>query len=95
MRLSLAFGRWDVDNFLSELDPRQFDEWQALNAIEGIGAHRDDLRARHLVASMLQSQGADVTAADLEFLPHERAERDAADECDDEDIDYLRPAFGG
>jgi hypothetical protein len=33
MSLALAFGRWDVDRFLSEMEGKQEIEWAAFNAL--------------------------------------------------------------
>ena len=37
-RLAIAFGRWDVDEFLSEIPAAVFAEWQAYDSLEPIDA---------------------------------------------------------
>lgn len=65
MRLALAFGRPDVDQFLSEMTARQFEEWLEFWRWEPFGM--EWMRSAQQCAVIAQAAGSKMTAQD--FLP--------------------------
>ncbi len=58
-----------MDQFLAELEPRQFDEWRALHAIEPWGEERADYRTA-LLATAIETLAREEPIWRLgDFLP--------------------------
>lgn len=64
----MAFGRADVDAFLAELGPRQFDEWRTFYALQPWGPERSDLRIGLLAAALQTMAGVDLGWKPEDFL---------------------------
>ena len=74
-RLALACGRWDVDDFIGEMDARQWAEWVAYDRLEPIGEKRADLRnamhLAHILRTLAAMAGGDPGAIqERNFLPY-------------------------
>jgi len=59
------FGRWDAEAFLDEIDPEQFDQWEAFAEIEPFGPWADDLRNGMAMAQRAARYSKDVKPADF------------------------------
>lgn len=82
MLLAKTFLRADVDRFLDELTPEQFDEWLALYQLDPWGEQRADLRIANLalaVESMLAHFGRDPRLRAQDLMPY----TDFPDEAED------------
>lgn len=65
--LARTFGWWNVDAFLAQLAPDQFDEWQAAYAVDPWGEDRSDVRIGQLACAVesLASNDPKWTPADF------------------------------
>lgn len=57
------FGRWDVEAFLDEIDPEQFDHWKAFAEIEPFGPWAED--QRNAMALVMMSKNSKAKPADF------------------------------
>lgn len=56
-RLALAFGRWDVDQFLSEMPGYVFRRWCEFGELEPFGGFNEELRFATLQSTMAALRG--------------------------------------
>jgi hypothetical protein len=90
--LARAFGRWDVDQFLREITPAQFDEWRQFYSLQPWGPERDDLRMGMLasVLQILMERPSGIEPTDFYLSPLDRDEEaeqaSATDGWEDTDV---------
>jgi hypothetical protein len=75
--LARTFKRPDVDQFLSELEPWQFDEWIAFYRLRPWGPDRDDLRSGLLACAIDLAMNGESRWEPEDFL--QRFEGDAGE----------------
>ena len=69
MILARTFGRVDVDAFLSELEPSQFDEWNAAYLVDPWGPERLDAAIARLAVRVEALGGGSGEFEDFHLRP--------------------------